>query len=57
VVGAQSYGCRKYLSATEINELESLLDCAWFLYLEKGGAGIGQKRIAQFSVWAVATVD
>lgn len=32
-------------------------DWAWALYLEKGATGIGQKRFAQFSVWAVATVD
>ena len=32
-------------------------DWAWALYLEKGATGIGQKRYAQFSVWAVATVD
>ena len=30
---------------------------AWALYLEKGATGVGQKRFAQFSVWAVATVD
>ena len=32
-------------------------DWAWALYLEKGATGVGQKRSAQFSVWAVATVD
>ena len=32
-------------------------DWAWALYLEKGATGVGQKRFAQFSVWAVATVD
>jgi Protein of unknown function (DUF1566) len=32
-------------------------DWAWALYMEKGATGIGQKRFAQFSVWAVATVD
>jgi hypothetical protein len=32
-------------------------DWAWALYLEKGAAGVGQKRFAQFSVWAVATFD
>ena len=32
-------------------------DWAWALYLEKGATGIGQKRFAQFSVWAVATVE
>jgi hypothetical protein len=32
-------------------------DWAWALYLEKGATGIGQKRFAQFSVWAVATCD
>jgi formylglycine-generating enzyme required for sulfatase activity len=32
-------------------------DWAWALYLEKGATGGGQKRFAQFSVWAVATVD
>ena len=32
-------------------------DWAWALYLEKGATGIGQKRFAQFSVWAVATFD
>jgi len=30
-------------------------DWAWALYLEKGATGVGQKRFAQFSVWAVAT--
>lgn len=29
-------------------------DWAWALYLEKGATGIGQKRLAEFSVWAVA---
>ena len=29
-------------------------DWAWALYLEKGATGVGQKRFAQFSVWAVA---
>ena len=28
-------------------------DWAWALYLEKGATGVGQKRFAQFSVWAV----
>jgi hypothetical protein len=32
-------------------------DWAWALYLEKGATGVGQKRSAQFSVWAVATLD
>ena len=32
-------------------------DWAWALYLEKGATGVGQKRFAQFSVWAVATLD
>jgi hypothetical protein len=32
-------------------------DWAWALYLEKGATGVGQKRHAQFSVWAVATFD
>jgi hypothetical protein len=32
-------------------------DWAWALYLEKGATGVGQKRYAQFSVWAVATAD
>jgi hypothetical protein len=27
-------------------------DWAWALYLEKGATGVGQKRSAQFSVWA-----
>jgi hypothetical protein len=31
-------------------------DWAWALYLEKGATGVGQKRYAQFSIWAVATV-
>ncbi len=31
-------------------------DWAWALYLEKGATGVGQKRYAQFSVWAVATI-
>ena len=31
-------------------------DWAWALYLEKGAIGVGQKRFAQFSVWAVATM-
>ena len=26
---------------------------AWALYLEKGATGVGQKRFAEFSVWAV----
>lgn len=30
-------------------------DWAWALYLEKGATGVGQKRYAQFSVWAVAS--
>lgn len=29
-------------------------DWAWALYLDKGAIGVGQKRFAQFSVWAVA---
>ncbi len=29
-------------------------DWAWALYLEKGATGIGLKRYAEFSVWAVA---
>jgi len=32
-------------------------DWAWALYLDKGATGVGQKQFAQFSVWAVATVD
>ncbi len=32
-------------------------DWAWALYLQKGATGVGQKRSAQFSVWAVTTVD
>ena len=32
-------------------------DWAWALYLEKGATGIGLKRYAQFSVWAVTTFD
>jgi len=32
-------------------------DWAWALYLEKGATGVGQKRFAQFSVWAVTTFD
>ncbi len=32
-------------------------DWAWALYLEKGATGVGQKRLAEFSVWAVATFD
>ncbi|MFZ3174994.1 MAG: DUF1566 domain-containing protein, partial [Thiobacillus sp.] len=32
-------------------------DWAWALYLEKGATGVGQKRFAEFSVWAVATLD
>jgi hypothetical protein len=32
-------------------------DWAWALYLEKGATGVGQKRYAHFSVWAVATID
>lgn len=32
-------------------------DWAWALYLEKGATGIGQKRFAQFLVWAVSTVE
>ncbi|MHB1053052.1 MAG: Lcl C-terminal domain-containing protein [Thiobacillus sp.] len=31
-------------------------DWTWALYLEKSATGVGQKRSAQFSVWAVATV-
>ena len=30
-------------------------DWAWALYMQKGATGVGQKRSAQFSVWAVAT--
>jgi len=30
-------------------------DWAWALYLDKGATGVGQKRLAEFSVWAVAT--
>ncbi|MDZ4254410.1 MAG: DUF1566 domain-containing protein [Sulfuritalea sp.] len=30
-------------------------DWAWALYLEKGATGVGQKRYAEFSVWAVAS--
>ena len=30
-------------------------DWAWALYLGKGATGVGQKRFAEFSVWAVAT--
>ncbi|OYY95774.1 MAG: hypothetical protein B7Y41_00305 [Hydrogenophilales bacterium 28-61-23] len=29
-------------------------DWAWALYLDKGATGVGQKRLAEFSVWAVA---
>lgn len=32
-------------------------DWAWALYLEKGATGVGQKRFAQFSVWAVAVTN
>ncbi len=32
-------------------------DWAWALYLGKGATGVGQKRLAEFSVWAVATFD
>lgn len=32
-------------------------DWAWALYLEKGATGVGLKRHAQFSVWAVASFD
>jgi len=32
-------------------------DWAWALYLAKGATGVGQKRLAEFSVWAVATFD
>ena len=32
-------------------------DWAWALYLEKGATGIGLKRYAEFSVWAVATFE
>jgi len=32
-------------------------DWAWALYMEKGATGVGQKRFAQFSVWAVTTFD
>ena len=31
-------------------------DWAWAMYLEKGATGVGQKRFAQFSVWAMAMV-
>jgi hypothetical protein len=30
-------------------------DWAWALYLGKGATGVGQKRFAKFSVWAVAS--
>jgi hypothetical protein len=30
-------------------------DWAWALYMGKGATGVGQKRFAQFSVWAVAS--
>jgi hypothetical protein len=30
-------------------------DWAWALYLTKGATGVGQKRFAEFSVWAVAS--
>lgn len=29
-------------------------DWAWALYLDKGAVGVGQKRQAQFCVWAVS---
>ena len=32
-------------------------DWAWAMYLEKGATGIGLKRYAEFSVWAVATFE
>ncbi len=32
-------------------------DWAWALYLGKGATGVGQKRFATFSVWAVATFN
>lgn len=32
-------------------------DWAWALYLDKGATGVGQKRFAEFSVWAVASLD
>lgn len=32
-------------------------DWAWALYLEKGATGVGQKRYAQFSVWAMTSFD
>ena len=32
-------------------------DWAWALYLGKGATGVGQKRLAEFSVWGVATFD
>jgi len=32
-------------------------DEAWAQHLEKGATGVGQKRFAQFSVWAVTTFD
>jgi len=32
-------------------------DWAWGLYLEKGATGIGLKRYAEFSIWAVATFE
>ncbi len=32
-------------------------DWAWALYLEKGSTGVGQKRLAQFSVWAVTALE
>lgn len=31
-------------------------DWAWALYLDKGATGVGQKRFAEFSVWAVASL-
>lgn len=32
-------------------------DWAWALYLKKGAMGVGQKRFAEFSVWAVASFE
>ncbi len=35
----------------------SLFEPDWALYLGKGAAGVEQKRLAEFSVWGVATID
>lgn len=88
-VAALNAGAPTIWRLPNINELESLVDCAthspalptahpfslvqdiywssstslfepdwaWALYLGKGATGVGQKRFAQFSVWAVATAD